>query len=128
MIALLLDGLAAYRLTRLVTADALLHGPRDNLVWRAYQAQKEPRGRIPGVLAEEEGIKLLEPGGWSALAQIDPHAPKLATLVTCRFCAGVWVSFGVVAARRLAPKAWHPVATALAYSAVAALMAGLEDD
>lgn len=128
MIPLLLDALSAYRLTRLITADTILDGPRDALVYRAYvAAQPTSKGRIPGVLAEEEGIVLLEPGGWSALAQVDPHAPKLATLVTCRWCSGWYCSVLVVIARRRFPRQWAPIAEALALSAGAALIAGLED-
>jgi hypothetical protein len=128
VIPLLLDALAAYRLTRLITADTILDGPRDALVLRAYQGQAgKAKGRIPGVLAEEEGINLSEPGGWSELAQVDPYAPKLAVLITCRWCSGVYVGFGIAAARRLFPRAWPPIAEALALSAGAALIAGLED-
>lgn len=53
--------------------------------------------------------------------------PKAAELITCRWCAGMWVSLGVVAARRLAPRLWDPLARALAFSAGAALLAALED-
>ncbi len=125
MTALLLDALAAYRLTRLATADTILSGPRDKLVRDAYARD----GRLAEAteLADDEGVHLAEPGGWAELAPLDPKAPKLATLVTCRWCAGMWVSLGVVAARRLCPRAWAPLATALAYSAGAALLAGLED-
>ena len=43
-----------------------------------------------------------------------PEPPKLARLITCRWCAGVWIAAGVVGARSLAPRAWTPVARALA--------------
>jgi hypothetical protein len=55
------------------------------------------------------------------------HPPRLATLVTCRWCAGVWIAGGVAAARRCAPTAWDPVARGLALAAAAVLLAGLED-
>jgi hypothetical protein len=127
VIPLLLDFLAAYRITRLITADTILDGSRDALVLRAYQRRKPPKGRIPGMLAEEEGIDLSAPGGWSELAQVDPHAPKLATLATCRWCSGAYVAAVVVFARRRFPRQWAPIAEALALSAGAALIAGLED-
>jgi hypothetical protein len=129
VIPLLLDFLAAYRLTRLITADTVLDGPRDALVLRAYQgkAWQKSKGRIPGDLATEEGIDLLAPGGWSELAQVDPHAPKLATLVTCRWCSGWYCAMLVVVARHRFPRQWAPIAEALALSAGAALIAGLED-
>jgi hypothetical protein len=50
--------------------------------------------------------------------------PKLATLVTCRWCAGMWIAAGVT----LAPRAWDPVARGLALSAGAVLLARLESD
>ncbi len=127
VIPLLLDALATFRLSRLVTTDAILNGPRDNLVWRSYQASiPTSKGKIPGVLAEEQGVDLSTPGGWTELAQVDPHVPKLAKLISCRWCASVWIGFGVVIARRWMPRQWAPVAEALALSAVAGLLVGLE--
>lgn len=119
MIPLLLDALAAYRLTRLITADTILDGPRDALVKWGYA--RRPNKPAPDLFDSRL------PGEWSAAAQDDPHAPKLATLVTCRWCSSVWIGFAVVVARRLAPRAWPPIAEALALSAGAALLAGLED-
>jgi hypothetical protein len=112
----LTDALATYRLTRLATADTLLDGPRDAVVRWAYHRA----GLYPDV-------DDADPGGWAAMAMDDPAAPKLATLATCRWCAGMWVALGVVAARRLCPRLWPPLARALAYSAGAALFARLED-
>lgn len=40
----------------------------------------------------------------------------------CYWCASVPIAFGVVAARRVAPRAWDPVARALACSAVAGVV------
>lgn len=54
-------------------------------------------------------------------------APKLARLITCRWCAGMWIAGGVVAARRIAPTRCDPAAKALALSATAVLISGLED-
>jgi hypothetical protein len=130
VIPLLLDALACYRITRLITADIILDGPRDALVLRAYQSkawQKNPKGRIPANTADEHGIDLLAPGGWTELAQVDPHAPKLTALAWCRWCAGTWIALAVVIARRRFPRQWAPIAEALAFSAGAALLAGLED-
>lgn len=112
MIPLLLDFLSAYRITRLITADTILDGPRDALVRRAYRRP----GFRPG--ADEDAV---------TYAMGDPNAPPLATLVTCRFCASVWIGFAVVIARRRFPRQWAPIAEALALSAGAALIAGLED-
>lgn len=118
MIALVLDALAAYRLTRLATTDTILDGPRDALVRGAYARA----GRA------DDGPSMPDvPGAWSGWAMDDDRAPKLATLVTCRWCAGAWIGLAVVAARRLFPRAWPPLAKALAFSAGAALLASLED-
>ncbi len=117
MIPLLLDALSTFRLTRLVTADTLLDGPRDAIVRWSYEA----KGR------SDDGPPMPDvPGEWSGWAMGDDRAPKPAVLVTCRWCASVWIGFGVVAARRFAPRAWEPVARALALSAVASLLSGLE--
>jgi hypothetical protein len=43
-------------------------------------------------------------------------------LVRCSWCVGMWAAFGVVAARRLVPHAWAPVADALAVAAVVGLI------
>lgn len=125
MIPLLLDFLAAYRLTRLVTADTILDGPRDALVQHAYVEAR--RIAVGMKVAELAGISLDCPGGWSELAQEDKGAPKLAKLITCRWCSGAYVSAAVVIARRRFPRQWAPIAEALALSASAALIAGLED-
>lgn len=109
----LADALSAYRLTRLVTADTILDGPRDAVVRWSYRDVKsfwDPKIITPTEFAME-----------------DDDPPKLATLITCRWCAGTWVSLFVVAARRYAPRIWDPLAQALAMSAGAALLARLED-
>lgn len=117
-ITLLTDALAAYRLTRLATADTLFHGPRDALVEWAYKRQDraELMRPMPNV-----------PGAWAQVAETDDDPPKLATLVTCRWCMGVWMAAGVVAARRLAPRRWEPWADMLALAALSALIARAED-
>jgi hypothetical protein len=127
LIPLLLDALSAYRLTRLITADSILDGPRDALVRWSWGNPGLVVGRYPVDKADEEGIDLSEPGGWSALAQVAPHAPKLAKLITCRWCSGWYCAVLVVVARRRFPRQWAPIAEALALSAGAALIAGLED-
>ena len=110
---LLVDALAGYRLTKLVTSDVITAGIRDRFIAHAYARSGRPD----------------EPVGetWTDQAMHDEVAPKPATLFTCRWCAGMWIAFGVVAARRAAPRVWEPVADALAISAAAALLAGLED-
>lgn len=111
----IIDALAAYRLTRLVTKDVLLDELRDDIIRGAYARRGD--GRQPPAQLN-----------WTDMAMHDPDAPKLATLITCRWCAGMWISLGVVAARRVAPGLWGPLARALAFSAGAALISRLETD
>lgn len=111
---LIVDGLATYRLTRLATADVISEPFRRSLVGRALGWN-------------EEEIAAVTPTAQEAVeAEEDP--PKVARLVTCRWCAGVWIAAGVVVARRALPGAWEPVARASALSAVAVLVSRLEDD
>lgn len=125
VIPLLLDFLSAYRITRLVTADTILDGPRDALVKWSYLSSGSTH--TARETAEAIDVDVDKPGGWSKVAQEDECAPKWASLVTCRFCAGFWCSVLVVIARRRFPRQWAPIAEALALSAGAALIAGLED-
>lgn len=53
------------------------------------------------------------------LARVGPNA---AYFTTCPWCVSWWMGCLVVAARRLAPKAWSPVAEALAFSGMAGPM------
>lgn len=109
---LVVDALAAFRLTRLVVADTITEGPRAKLLARIYLAARRP-----------PPADMSEPGNdWTHAVQDDPDPPKLATLVTCPWCAGFYVSIGVVVARRLAPRAWAPIARAFAISGVAGVL------
>ncbi|QYG93992.1 DUF1360 domain-containing protein [Iamia sp. SCSIO 61187] len=110
---LVVDGLAAYRLTRLATADVISEPWRRSVVDRLVANGEEPPGE--GDTAQDVVDAMREP-------------PRLATLLTCRWCAGMWIAAGVVGARTLAPKAWSPVARTLALSAAATLIARAEDD
>jgi hypothetical protein len=136
MIDLLLDALAAYRLTRLVTADTILDEPREAIVRAAYERAGRARRRGDrwtvnfgdSIVGHDTYAKDGDPTWWADTAHSDPSAPKLATLVTCRWCAGMWIAAGVVAARRVIPSLWKPLGTALAMSAAAALLARAEED
>lgn len=48
----------------------------------------------------------------------EPHETKMGYLITCPWCASIWLGIGVVAARTIAPRAWRPLAYALAFSSV----------
>lgn len=115
---LLVEGLAAYRLTRLVTADSITRGPREAIIEVAYDVA----GKHSHWQAEATTM------GWDHVAHTDPDVPKVAELVTCRWCAGMWVAAGMLLLRRLAPRLYRPLCEALALSAGAALLARLEDD
>lgn len=115
---LLIEGLAAYRLTRLVTADTITAPVRDAVIEEAYYLA----GRHQHVAAEADAL------GWTQAAMQDPDVPKLAELVTCRWCTGMWVAAGMLLLRRLAPGLYRPLCELLALSAGAALLARLEDD
>ena len=86
---LIVDALAAYRLTRLLVSDGIVDEQRHAVVERLR------RGR---------------------------HR-KLVELAECPWCIGFWVACGVVAARRVTPRVWSPVADAFAFSAVSGLLA-----
>jgi hypothetical protein len=108
----LVDALATYRLTRLVTSDVISEPVRMALL-RSTGAEPPPGQDDP---TAQELVDSLE----------DP--PRLATLITCRWCAGMWIAAGVTATRMLAPRAWGPASRGLALSAVAVLLSRFEDD
>ena len=54
---------------------------------------------------------------------MDRGPEKLAVLLSCAWCTSAWVGVGVVVARQLFPKAWTPIAEALAFSAFVGLVA-----
>lgn len=113
-----IDALAAYRLTRLVTKDSITLPIRARIIRAAYRRHE---GELPD--ADERRPDYY----WQDTAEGDPAAPKVAELVVCRWCAGMWISCFVIVARRYAGVLWDPLARALALSAAAALVAGLED-
>lgn len=116
MIALLLDALATFRLTKLVTHDTLTVEARESLIAGAYRwAGREEWGR--------EQLISNCPSWAEDVVPNDCDPPKLAVLVSCPWCSGMWIAIGVVALRRLVPRWWAPLAKALALSAAAGLTA-----
>lgn len=113
MVELVVDALAAYRLTKLVVDDVITEDLRELAIDVIYATE--------GRQLDEEGCESV-----SEAVHQDPDPPKLAVLLTCPWCAGFWVSFGVVMARRLAPRSWSPLARALAFSSVAGLLSALD--
>lgn len=115
------DSIATYRLTKLITDDSITQPLRDRIIERAY----ENAGR--GQWARDVFSPTVE-GDWQDIVEADELPPKLATLITCRWCAGMWVAMFVVLARRVAPSAWRHLSDVLVFSAAAALLARAEDD
>lgn len=141
---LLADSLAAHRLTRLVTADVITQPLRDRILAWAWRGRRfevvhaaEQRGDIPDaglalVCANRAGGRLqgILPEGAIQEAMKDGQLgdpPKLATLITCRWCAGVYVAAAVVALRAANPRGWSWAARGLACASAAALWAAIED-
>lgn len=154
--AFAVDVLAVHRLTRLATADEIARPLRDRIIQWAYthhhrinwQGRRTPStysgGRAVVVVRYESDDPLWssetrreydewvmdQPDSppWATLVEIDAEPPKLATLVSCRWCMSVWIAAGVCIVRRVAPRVWAPVAYALAASSLSTLLARLEDD
>jgi hypothetical protein len=110
---LLLDALAVFRMTRLLTTDALLDEPRDAVLRWA-----------------EQGCTCDNTGGehWGDCpAGRQWWRPKIGTLASCPWCMSAHVGLLVVAFRRFAPRLWTPLAKALAYSALTGLISQREE-
>ena len=92
---LVIDALAVWRITRLVTEDGITAPLRGRLLAWA-----------------------LEPG-----ADARPRRPKLAELIECPHCVSIYAATGVLVARRRVPRLWDPLARLLAFSALSGLIA-----
>ena len=124
---MIVDALAAYRLTRLVTADSITAPLRGRVIEIAYEMDPRPTAdRVAGLAAAAQSFDEGDCSAFDWLVDNDPCPPRLAKLITCRWCASVWIGFGVAIARRVTPRAWRPIAEALALSAIAGLGARLE--
>lgn len=112
---LLVFALAVARVTRLINEDVLLDGPRDRLVAWAWAR------RYGGQLTEEVNPRPF----WMLVRSNGAVEPKLAYLVTCPWCASIYV--GAVAAPLwywLGTSPWVLVpAAALAFSYVTGFLA-----
>lgn len=116
------DALAVNRITRLVTADTITRPLRARLIALSYGTDEWSRsGMIP-----VGGYKALTESEWDLRPHDDDDAPKLAAFIICPWCVGLWISIGVVVARRYAPRVWQPLAKVLALSSAAALISGHE--
>lgn len=103
-----IDVGAAWRLTRLVTRDALTEGLRDKI-------ERWERGRKPATeVRERYGQQITNMGG------------PVSYLVHCPYCVSMWVALGVALTRRAAPLQWDRAARVLATSAAVCWLAERE--
>ena len=105
-----------------VTGDAALRRVADAVI--------ESRGGYDAVMANtiRQAFTPDADVDWERLVVLDRFPPTLATLATCRWCAGFWVAVFVIAARAVAPRWWDPVAKTLAVSSAATLLSRAETD
>lgn len=132
-------GLAAHRATRLVTKDDITEKIRDGIVEKAYDRRAVRFAEVCGVVDHGQDALTVarafsgsppgEPeGGWSLFAEHDNDAPALATLVTCRWCASIWLTSGLLLVGFLFPKPARVLRYVLAGSSIAVLLARIEGD
>lgn len=96
---LVVDALAVARLTRLITVDTV------------------PFGNLREVVKS---------GAWAKHHQdhpADDGEPKLVELLECPWCTSAYCAMFVLCARRIAPRAWNPIAKLLAGSQIAGMAA-----
>lgn len=114
--ALIVDAVAAARITRLVTMDVISEPVRGRLIRAAYLVA---RGEDEVGDRERD-----EPySTWTERAADDREAPSFATLLVCPWCTGFWVAVGVVGLRRRA-RWWPAVSEAFAVAYAAGILAG----
>lgn len=99
--SLVLDGLAVYRITRLIVKDT-----------------------FPPVKRVREAVETWAIQPAQRRSPIEGHA--LGELVSCPHCMGFWVAAAVVAARLVAPRWWDPIGKAFALAGVVSLVAEVE--
>jgi hypothetical protein len=107
------DALAVARITRLVVEDRVPFGKlRERLTSRAWKRALDD--------GEAHSIALTE-----GKSYVDGEEPYLVELLSCPWCASIWVGFGVLLVRRL--PGWRPLAEVLAASEIAGLAATYVD-
>lgn len=103
------DTAAVFRLTRLLTQDALTDGLRARIAEQGRQRMLSTGDEL--VTARRYGQDIVDEGG------------PLAYLVQCPWCASIWIGAGVAVARRVAPLPWALAARVLTMSAVTGWLA-----
>lgn len=129
-LVLLIDLLAVYRLTRLITKDTLLQEIRwwilqrwpnegtefpANIVTDINKANGALANGLPvfrSTKEDEDGDSI-----WLPL-----RTYKITELLECPWCASYWVAAIVVALRTFIPTPWGYVAVTLAFSALVGLI------
>lgn len=99
-VLLILDALAVFRLTRLLTEDTITAALRERVV-----------GSRPAVERSLSGHRIMIAA-----------RPRLAVFITCPWCTSPWLAVLVIACQALAPAVWIYPACVLAFSAVAGLL------
>jgi hypothetical protein len=79
--------------------------------------------RLTRLVTEDQIMEPVRNWVWN---RYPPESTKLGYLLTCPHCTSIWVAAGVQSARIVFPKAWSPVARALALSGVTSLIAERE--
>jgi hypothetical protein len=97
---LALDGLAVFRLTRLLISDTITAPVRERLY-----------GRRPGVTRDMGGERIMVAA-----------RPRLAEFLSCPWCVSPWLAAAVTACQALAPAVWLYPSCVLAFSAMAGLL------
>lgn len=72
--------------------------------------------RITRLVVDDRITQPLRERVWQ---QHPPEQGGVGFLISCPYCTSVWAAAGVVAMRRVIPRAWSPVAELLAIAAVA---------
>lgn len=88
-VILLVYALAVARVTRLVTADVLLNNPRERVIAWAWQRRY---GANLVSARTEDGTSLGQMPMWQAVKAHGGLEPKLAYLISCPWCASIYVS------------------------------------
>lgn len=134
---LAVDGLAVYRLTRLVTADGITAAPRGRFLRWATETVATPteecgRGFCRHTVTDhdEHGCTGAHDGPcpcpeWVGVRLRMRH-PKLAELIECPWCVGWYCSILAVCWSTLSPRTWRPVSRVFALSAMAGLLSGYD--
>jgi len=132
---LIVNGLVAFRLARLVVDDALPPLPRVRAALVAWAERRAAREIAEARRADQaahgkpalvDGEPRIGPHEQAVYDRRQPYdgEPSLVTLISCYWCAGFWTSVATVAGASLLPTTvWSLIAAPLALSAIVGLAA-----